>query len=69
VLALADWQLGRKDEAQAMLAAGEKLAPRLMPASVAEDPGTPWLVWLYARIQLEEAEALICPPSNPTNPP
>jgi len=64
VLALADWKLGKKADARAMLAAGEALAPRTMPASVAQDPGTAWLVWLYARIQLEEAEALINPTSQ-----
>jgi serine/threonine protein kinase len=64
VLALADWKLGKKDDARAMLAAGEALAPRLMPASVVEDPGTSWLAWLFARIQLDEAEALI----NTTSP-
>jgi len=63
VLALADWRLGKKDDARTMLAAGEALAPRIMPARVAEDPGSPWLVWLFARIQLEEAEALINPAS------
>ena len=42
-----------------MLAAGESLAPRQMPAHAAEDPGTAWLVWLFARIQLDEASALI----------
>ncbi|MEJ0091731.1 MAG: serine/threonine-protein kinase [Limisphaerales bacterium] len=63
ILALAFWQLGKKDDARAMFAAGEKLAPRVMPASVAEDPGTAWLVWLFARIQLDEAEALVNPPS------
>jgi len=66
VLALADWQLGKKEEARAMLAAGETLAPRLMPARVAEDPGTAWLVWLFARVQLDEAEALLNPASPAT---
>jgi hypothetical protein len=61
VLALANWQLGKKEDARAMHAAGEALAPRLMPARVAEDPGTAWLVWLFARIQLDEAESLINP--------
>jgi serine/threonine protein kinase len=61
VLAMADWQLGKKDDARAMLAAGEALAPRVMPTRVAEDPGNAWLVWLFARIQLEEAAALINP--------
>ena len=64
VLALADWKLGKKDDARAMLAAGEALAPRTMPASVAQDPGTAWLVWLYGRIQLEEAETLMNPTSQ-----
>jgi len=59
VLAMADWQLGRKDEARAMLAQGETLAPRIMPASVVEDMGDAWLAWLFARIQLDEATALI----------
>jgi tetratricopeptide (TPR) repeat protein len=69
VLALADWQLGKQDDARAMLAAGEALAPRVMPARVAEDPGTAWLVWLFARIQLDEAEALIRPASPAANEP
>jgi tetratricopeptide (TPR) repeat protein len=64
ILAMADWQLGKKEEAKAMLARGEKLAPRIMPASVAQSPGNDWLAWLYARIQLDEATALIDP--NPT---
>ena len=59
VLALAEWRLGNKEQARAALAAGEKLTPREMPATVAADPGTGWLVWLFSRIQLDEAEALI----------
>jgi serine/threonine protein kinase len=68
VMALADWQLGKKEEARAMFAAGEQLAPRDMPLKVAEDPGTAWLIWLFARIQLDEAEALISPASPVTDP-
>jgi hypothetical protein len=59
VLALADWQLGKNDDARAMLATGETLTPHVMPAPVAEEPGTKWLVWLFARIQLDEAAAII----------
>ena len=59
VLAMADWQLGKKDEAGAMLARGEKLAPPVMPARVAQSSGNDWVAWLYARIQLDEATALI----------
>ena len=67
VLALADWKLGKQADARAMLAAGEKVAPRIMPARVAEDPGSGWLVWLFARIQLEEAEALVNAPPPAAN--
>jgi serine/threonine protein kinase/tetratricopeptide (TPR) repeat protein len=59
VLAMAYWNFEKKEEARAMLAKGDLLAPREMPASVAEDPGSAWLAWLYARIQLDEAAALI----------
>jgi len=34
-----------------------------MPTSIAEDPANAWLAWLYARIQLDEATALIQPGS------
>jgi serine/threonine protein kinase/tetratricopeptide (TPR) repeat protein len=66
ILAMAYWKLEKKEDAQAMLAKGDFLAPREMPASVAEDPGDAWLAWLYARIQLDEAAALIR--SNSTQP-
>jgi hypothetical protein len=58
---MAYWQLGNNDEARAMLAKGEEAAPPTMPSSIAEDPSTAWQGWLYARIQLEEASALIQP--------
>ena len=59
VLAMAYWQLEDRQEAQAMLAKGEILAPSVMPASIAEDPSNAWLAWLFARIQLDEATALL----------
>jgi tetratricopeptide (TPR) repeat protein len=59
VLAMADWKLGKGNDAHAMLAAGEVLTPHSMPKSIVDDPGNAWLFWLYARIQLDEAEALI----------
>ena len=67
VLALAEWRLGNQEEARAALAAGEKLAPREMPATIAKDPETAWLVWLFSRIQLDEAEALILLALSSTN--
>ncbi len=59
VLAMADWRLGKQQEAQAMLADGDAMAPDIMPVSVAEAPGNAWWAWLFARIQLDEATALI----------
>jgi tetratricopeptide (TPR) repeat protein len=61
VLALAYWQLGQKQKARDMLARGEALAPRAMPPNIAEDPGDAWLAWLYPRVTLDEAVALIQP--------
>ncbi len=66
---MAYWRLGEKDEAQAMLAKGDILAPSIMPLSIAEDPGNAWLAWLYARIQLDEATALIQPGPTTDNHP
>ena len=62
-LAMAYWQLGDKEKARAMLAKGEEFAPATMPQSIAENPSTAWQGWLFARIQLEEASALIGPSS------
>jgi tetratricopeptide (TPR) repeat protein len=59
VVAMAYWKLEKTEEARAMLAKGNLLAPREMPARVAEDTGNAWMAWLYARIQLDEATALI----------
>jgi len=67
ILAMAYWKLEKKEEARAMLAQGDLLAPREMPPSVAENPGDSWLAWLYARIQLDEASALIHPASAADN--
>jgi hypothetical protein len=50
-----------------MLLKGNLLAPREMPTRVAEDTGNAWLAWLYARIQLDEASALIHPASADDN--
>jgi serine/threonine protein kinase/Tfp pilus assembly protein PilF len=64
VLAMSYWRLGQQDEARAMLAKGDALEPPIMPPSIAEDPGNAWLAWLFARIALDEAAALI--QSGPT---
>jgi tetratricopeptide (TPR) repeat protein len=67
VLAMAYWRQGEKDVARAMLAKGDTLAPPVLPASVAEDPGDGWHAWLYARTFLDEAAALIQLPSTTGN--
>ena len=59
VLAMADWQLGKKEEARAMLDKGNSWAPNPMPERIAQDAGDAWIAWLYARVPLDEASALI----------
>jgi eukaryotic-like serine/threonine-protein kinase len=59
VLAMAHWQLGQKDIARAMLAKGDALAPNLLPSRDDEDLGESWVAWLFARVSLDEATALI----------
>jgi hypothetical protein len=58
VLAMARWQLGEQDPARAALSAGNKLAPALS-ARETVDLGDSWLAWLFARISLDEATALL----------
>jgi hypothetical protein len=64
VLAMAHWQLGQKDTARAMLAKGDTLAPRISSASGTVDLGESWVPWLFARVLLDEAAALIQPGST-----
>jgi tetratricopeptide (TPR) repeat protein len=75
ILAMAHWHLGHKDEARAMLAKGNTLAPRLISDDPAARAGEKWVQFhetayharLLARIQLDEASALIAsgpPPGN-----
>ncbi len=66
VLAMADWQLGKKDQARAALAQGNVLAPSDLPADEAEDPGNTWMGWLFARVSLDEADVLMA--SGSANP-
>jgi serine/threonine protein kinase len=59
VAAMAHWQLGQKDAARAALAEGDKLEPNLLPANARGDIGESWVAWLFARVSLDEATALI----------
>ena len=67
VLAMAHWQLGHKDTARAMLAKGDSLTPSVLLTRGPVDLGDSWLAWLFARISLDEATALIRP-SDPREP-
>jgi hypothetical protein len=59
LLAMTSIQLGRKDDARTALAEGEKLAPAVMPNSVAQNMDDAWIAWLFARIPLDEAITLL----------
>jgi tetratricopeptide (TPR) repeat protein len=59
VLAMADWQLGEKDAAREMLAKGNTLTPNIFPGHEAEDNGAAWSGWIFARILLDEAAAVV----------
>ena len=61
VLAMAQWQLGQKEHARAMLADGDSLAPRISSTADTVDLGDSWPAWLFARITLDEAGQLIQP--------
>jgi len=61
VLAMAYWQLGEKDKARAMLGKGEIIVPDKLPARDDELLGGTWVLWLSARISLNEAKDLIQP--------
>jgi len=58
LLAMARWQLGEQEAARAALSAGNELAPALS-AGETVDLGDMWLAWLFARISLDEATALL----------
>jgi hypothetical protein len=58
---MADWQLGKKDEARAMLANGDALAPRIETGKGTVDLGDSWVAWVFARILLDEAGQLVQP--------
>ena len=63
VLAMAHWQLGQKDAARGMLAKGDGQIPSISIAPGAVDLGDGWVPWLFARVTLNEATAMIRPGS------
>jgi serine/threonine protein kinase len=58
-LAMAQWQLGKQEAARVALAQGNELAPVISSGAGATDLGESWVAWLFARIALDEAAALI----------
>jgi len=65
ILAMADWKLGREDVARVMLEKGDSLTPNISPSNDHVDLGDSWVAWLFARISLDEATALIQRASKP----
>jgi tetratricopeptide (TPR) repeat protein len=61
ILAMAHWQLGHKEVARTMLDNGNSLTPNILHSHETVDLGDPWVVWLLARISLDEAGYLIQP--------
>jgi serine/threonine protein kinase/tetratricopeptide (TPR) repeat protein len=64
LLAMAHWQLGHKEEARAILAKGDALAPKITLVPNAQNVGSEWLAWLFARISLDEATEIIGSDNN-----
>jgi eukaryotic-like serine/threonine-protein kinase len=65
ILAMAHWNLGQKEQAREMLAKGNTLAPPAASDDALAQAENKWFPRLLARIQLEEATALI-PASTPS---
>ena len=63
VLALAHWHLEHKEEAREMLARGERLAPANATGSDLDEDHGSWMGWVFARVTLDEAAALVRPVS------
>jgi hypothetical protein len=64
---MADWRLGKASEAREMLAKGNELTPSSMPAHLTDTLADTWLIWLFARVQLDEAGSLIQPAAATSN--
>ena len=59
VLAMAHWKLGHTVTAREMLGKGNLLAPDVVSPRSTPDLGESWVAWIFARISLNEAAALI----------
>jgi tetratricopeptide (TPR) repeat protein len=65
ILAMVEARQGHLDEAKEMLEKGNALAPPLVKNEHADLPGESWVGWVFARVTLDEATALIGSQSNP----
>ena len=65
ILAMVAARQGHLDEAKEMLEKGNALAPPLVKNEHADLPGESWVGWVFARVTLDEATALIGAQSNP----
>jgi serine/threonine protein kinase len=63
VLAMAQWRLGNKQAAQAALAEADAAVGRIFPGRNNDEEV--WLAWIFGRIWLDEAAALINGPATP----
>jgi len=59
VLAMAHWRLGEQVAAREMVAKGNTLAPITFPVREAGNSPDPWSGWIFARVSLDEATALV----------
>ncbi|MCC7373989.1 MAG: serine/threonine protein kinase [Verrucomicrobiales bacterium] len=65
VAAMASWRLGDQDTARALLARGQAIAPPSLPQREREDPDRAWFAWIFSKITLEEAAALVTSKGEP----
>ncbi len=59
VMAMAQWKLGDRVQAQAMLEQGNRMSRESSPTRLSNDASEAWLGWMLARISLDEAELMI----------
>ena len=65
ILAMVETRQGDLGKAKEMLKKGNALAPPLVKNENADLPGESWVGWVFARVTLDEATALIGSQSNP----
>jgi hypothetical protein len=59
LLAMAQWKAGSKEAARLALAESKVLIPRIDFVPDAENAGFDWMSWLFGRLSVDEAQAMI----------